>query len=82
MLGFPSAVMSTQEINQQTETQLRVAFDLDAVLFSDESEKIFKQHGLKAFQEHEKKNVDKPLEDVSYERKNSGIKVDILSSFT
>ena len=63
--GFPSAVMSTQVTNPQSETQLRVAFDLDAVLFADESEQIYKQHGLFAFLDHEKKNRDKPLHDVS-----------------
>lgn len=57
--------MSAQITNPPSETQLRVAFDLDAVLFSDESEKIYKQHGLSAFLEHEKKNRDKPLDDVS-----------------
>ncbi len=57
--------MSTQATNPPSETQLRVAFDLDAVLFSDESEKIYKQCGLYGFLEHEKKNRDKPLHDVS-----------------
>ncbi|CAB1330802.1 unnamed protein product [Coregonus sp. 'balchen'] len=38
----------------EEETQLRVAFDGDAVLFSDESERIFKAHGLDKFFEHEK----------------------------
>jgi 5'-nucleotidase len=63
--GFPSAVMTTQHTNPPSETQLRVVFDLDAVLFSDESEKIYKKHGLYEFLEHEKKNRDEPLHDVS-----------------
>jgi 5'-nucleotidase len=41
--------------------QIRVAFDGDAVLFSDESEKIFQENGLEAFIEHEKQNARKPL---------------------
>ena len=41
--------------------QLRFAFDGDAVLFSDESERIYKQHGLPAFTENEKKVAKKPL---------------------
>lgn len=40
---------------------VRIAFDGDAVLFSDESEKIYKKHGLEAFLKHEKKNARKPL---------------------
>lgn len=43
------------------EAQLRVAFDGDAVLFSDESEQIVKEHGLDKFFEHEKAYENKPL---------------------
>lgn len=41
--------------------QIRVAFDGDAVIFSAESERVFKQRGIQAFNEHEHANVDKPL---------------------
>ena len=41
--------------------QIRVAFDGDAVIFSAESERVFKQHGIEAFNEHEHAKVDKPL---------------------
>lgn len=41
--------------------QIRIAFDGDAVLFSDESEQIFKEQGLEAFEENERKNADNPL---------------------
>ncbi|MBE6709335.1 MAG: 5'-nucleotidase [Ruminococcaceae bacterium] len=41
--------------------QIKIAFDGDAVLFSDESEKIYKEHGLAVFTEHEKANAEKPL---------------------
>lgn len=53
---------------QLSETQLRVAFDGDAVLFSDESEIIVKQHGLDTFFEHEKQYENKPLAQVLYVR--------------
>ncbi|XP_020839246.1 cytosolic 5'-nucleotidase 1A [Phascolarctos cinereus] len=43
------------------QSQLRVAFDGDAVLFSDESEQIVKAHGLDMFFEHEKTYENKPL---------------------
>lgn len=42
-------------------SQIRIAFDGDAVIFSDESEKIYKEKGLLAFAEHEHKNAQKPL---------------------
>jgi 5'-nucleotidase len=41
--------------------QIRIAFDGDAVLFSDESERIYKEQGLEAFLQHEKVNARKPL---------------------
>lgn len=42
-------------------TQLRIAFDGDAVLFSEESERIFQEQGLDAFIQHERENALKPL---------------------
>ena len=42
--------------------QIRIAFDGDAVLFSDESERIFKEQGLEAFEENERRNANNPLE--------------------
>ena len=41
--------------------QIRIAFDGDAVIFSDESERIFQSEGLTAFEEHEKMNAQNPL---------------------
>lgn len=41
--------------------QIRIAFDGDAVIFSDESERIYKEKGLNAFAEHERENAGKPL---------------------
>ena len=38
-------------------TQIKIAFDGDAVIFSDESEKIYQEHGLTAFEEHEELNA-------------------------
>lgn len=58
--------MFTQDTDAElSSTQLRVAFDGDAVLFSDESEVIVKQHGLDTFFEHEKKFENKPLAQVT-----------------
>ncbi|XP_004387637.1 cytosolic 5'-nucleotidase 1B isoform X6 [Trichechus manatus latirostris] len=46
------------------DTQLRVAFDGDAVLFSDESEHIAKEHRLDKFLQHETLLENKPLAQV------------------
>lgn len=54
MLTTGSSASSSEEV--------RIAFDGDAVLFSDESERIFKEQGLDAFEEHEKNSRDQPME--------------------
>ncbi len=46
---------------REKKREVHIAFDGDAVLFSDESERIYQQKGLKAFLEHEKKNAKNPL---------------------
>jgi 5'-nucleotidase len=43
------------------EHSVRIAFDADAVIFSDDSEKIFKAEGLEKFQENERRNENVPL---------------------
>jgi 5'-nucleotidase len=46
---------------KQKRKEVRIAFDGDAVLFSDASERIYRKKGLEAFLEHERKNAGKPL---------------------
>lgn len=41
--------------------ELRIAFDGDAVLFSDEAEQVYQRDGLDAFQAHERERVLTPL---------------------
>jgi 5'-nucleotidase len=41
--------------------EVRIAFDGDAVLFSDEAERVYQAEGLSAFQLHERSLVDTPL---------------------
>ena len=41
--------------------ELRIAFDGDAVLFSDEAERVFQRDGLDAFTKHETANALQPL---------------------
>lgn len=41
--------------------EVRIAFDGDAVLFSDEAERVFQQAGLDAFQAHERERAELPL---------------------
>ena len=41
--------------------EVRIAFDGDAVLFSDEAERVFQRDGLDAFQHHEREHVATPL---------------------
>jgi 5'-nucleotidase len=41
--------------------EVRIAFDGDAVLFSDEAERVFQAEGLAAFQDHERSRAATPL---------------------
>lgn len=42
-------------------TEVRIAFDGDAVLFSDEAEQVYQTQGLNAFQAHETAKAAQPL---------------------
>lgn len=48
--------------------QIRIAFDADAVLFSNEAERIYQERGLTAFLEHEVANARKPLPEGPFAR--------------
>jgi 5'-nucleotidase len=43
--------------------EVRIAFDGDAVLFSDEAEQVYQTQGLNAFQKHETDKAAQPLPD-------------------
>lgn len=53
---FPSSSVHLPESDK-----LRIAFDGDAVIFSDDAEKIFQKQGLHAFSTSEKMSAFKPL---------------------
>lgn len=63
--GFAAATILSSASIQSTDatdpTQLRIAFDGDAVLFSDESERIYKQDGLDAFNGNEVLAAKQPM---------------------
>lgn len=61
--GFAAAMCypPPEGFNPDTD-QIRMAFDADAVVFSEESERIFREQGLTAFEEHERQNAREPLE--------------------
>jgi 5'-nucleotidase len=60
--GIAAATILPSHVGNNTDTdQLRIAFDGDAVLFSDDSERIYKEKGLKAFTENEQQTAREPL---------------------
>lgn len=62
--GVAAAIMFTPtNIITESENQLRVAFDGDAVLFSNESELVFK-NGLQEYLKNEKHNVENTMNEV------------------
>lgn len=64
-LGFPAARVLTESAQAQdgNPDEVRIAFDGDAVLFSDEAERVFQAQGLDAFQRHEIEHATRPLPD-------------------
>jgi 5'-nucleotidase len=59
--GFAAATILSGPANVSKSEQLRIAFDGDAVLFSDESEQIYQKSGLLVFTENERNEAKKPL---------------------
>ena len=60
-LGVAAAtILPSSSAAAQQET-LKIAFDGDAVLFADDSEKIYKQQGLAAFTENEREAANEPM---------------------
>lgn len=62
-IGIASATIISGSSLKHDEGQLKIAFDGDAVIFSDESERVFQEHGLQAFMDHEAKEAKNPLSD-------------------
>lgn len=61
--GFPAAMVfpKSKQIAESHPNEIRIAFDGDAVLFSDEAEQIFQSKGLDAFVAHESNKAAIPL---------------------
>ena len=60
--GLAAATLMPSKKKQNELDELRIAFDGDAVLFSDASERIFKQDGLEAFYENETRSANQPMD--------------------
>ena len=60
--GIPAGMIVTGSVPELAPaSQIRIAFDGDAVLFSSDSEWIYQHRGLDAFSEHERSKADIPL---------------------
>jgi len=60
--GMAAATLLPSQKSVSESDELRFAFDGDAVLFSDASERIFKERGLDAFTANEKAEARMPLD--------------------
>lgn len=60
--GFPAALVYAppSEVNLSS-NEVRIAFDGDAVLFSDEADKVFREEGLEAFEKQKQMLQHVPL---------------------
>ena len=61
--GVPAAQVYPQSAHASDKHphEVRIAFDGDAVIFSDEAERVFQSQGLSAFQAHERDKAAQPL---------------------
>lgn len=59
--GYAAATIIAGKSSSRSDDQLRIAFDGDAVIFSDEAERIYKQEGLEAFTRNEQEAARQPL---------------------
>ncbi|NNA89698.1 5'-nucleotidase [Pseudomonas gessardii] len=59
--GFAAATILSGGARRACSAELRIAFDGDAVLFSDESERVYQSGGLEAFQASERQAAREPL---------------------
>ncbi|MEO8248237.1 MAG: 5'-nucleotidase, partial [Burkholderiales bacterium] len=65
LAGFPAARVLVESVHagDAWPNEVRIAFDGDAVLFSDEAEQVFQAGGLDAFVQHESAKAAQPLPD-------------------
>lgn len=54
-------IYNPPKIFDPTDSRVKIAFDADAVLFSDESELRYKKEGMDAFHKYESEHEDEPL---------------------
>lgn len=59
--GCAAATILSSSTQKTDVDELRIAFDGDAVLFSNESEKIYQENGIDAFTQHEVNDAKNPL---------------------
>ena len=59
--GHAAAAIVPSQATRSGSGELRIAFDGDAVLFSDEAERIYQERGLEAFAASERAQARKPL---------------------
>ena len=59
--GVAAATILPAKALQQRHDQLRIAFDGDAVIFGDESERVSREQGVEAFGRHERERAKEPL---------------------
>ncbi|GAA2636450.1 5'-nucleotidase [Streptomyces spororaveus] len=59
--GLPAGhVLATERVDDDTDQELRIAFDFDGVLAGDSSERIFRTAGIDGFRAHEVLNAATP----------------------
>jgi 5'-nucleotidase len=56
-----ATILPHTPISSSESDMVKIAFDGDAVIFGDESERVYQEHGLEAFIAHERQHAKEPL---------------------
>lgn len=67
--GMAAAIIVPAERQHDgSDKTVRIAFDGDSVLFSDEADSVYRQHGMARFRSDELRDADKPLGEGPFKR--------------
>lgn len=66
--GCAAATIIPSSTSQSRDEKLRIAFDGDAVLFSDEAEQVFQKQGIDAFHHSEAEKANIPLNNGPFQQ--------------
>lgn len=56
------SIQPSFEVSADVQDKISIIYDADGVVFDRSSEDVYQRHGLKAFREHERQNINAPMQ--------------------